>query len=467
MFANMPSMWAGTEQALKLFLEQKASVEADPSIVTQARTAASASLPAESDRSRLLRVIGDVGVISIHGSLVNGGASWLNEFFGLCSYGEISDALVEAAQAPEVKSILLDINSGGGDVAGVEEVATLIKRVDTEIKPVVAHTLGYMCSAAYWLGSSARSIFATATAEVGSISAMIVHQEVSKALEEDGVVVTVFSSGKYKTLGNRYEPLSELAREVIQDRVDTLGRMFTAQVAANRGVGFEVAHGTFGEGRVFTGEEASRIGLIDGVMTFQSVVEKMQGFLDTTEKVCKDVHNVFKGATSMNKVLATTPNTQETSAAADTEAAAPATPETQTAVVTQADTGVAAPSAVQVLTDQLVQARVSQKVAEAQVTTLSKELDDVKAQIAVLTPMVKTSVSRMQVALGMSAEVADMDVTTLVATHENLLTQFESKFRANGIAAVAPADAGSQEKAAEAAAQAALRAARIQATRLK
>ena len=123
-------------------------------------------------------------------------------------------------------------------------------------------------------------------------------------------------------------------------------------------------------------------------------------------------------------------------------------------------------AALSMLADQLVESRTELARAKEAMEASAGIVQTLKAEIEAMRPVVTNSVSRMQIALGMSGEVAEMNLTSLISHHENLRTQYETKFRVGGVAAVTPVDA-EDANSAVASAEEARRAARIKAARLK
>jgi len=162
-------LWAGTEQSL----------EAYNAAVTRAELKADGMQWQQSDPEalpHLLDIQGDVGIISIKGSLTNDD-SFMSMLRGATSYNDIRHAVVAAATNPDVKAILLDIDSGGGAVNGVMDTSKLIRMVHDNLKPVTAYGSGSLYSGAYWLGMAAGSVYAGETTGVGSIGVIAAHME--------------------------------------------------------------------------------------------------------------------------------------------------------------------------------------------------------------------------------------------------------------------------------------------------
>jgi signal peptide peptidase SppA len=207
-------------------------------------------------------------------------ANMMTEVSGATSaekFGAMFSALVDDSN---IGAIVLDVNSPGGQVNGIADAAQRIYEARGK-KPIVAVANHLMASAAYWIGSAADEIVMAPDAEVGSIGVFAVHQDVSKALEQDGVKVSIIKAGKYKTEGNPFEPLSEEARGVMQERVHEAYEGFIGAVARHRDVGVEDVRGGYGEGRVVGAKQALRLGMADRVETLEQTVYRLLGQMST------------------------------------------------------------------------------------------------------------------------------------------------------------------------------------------
>jgi len=222
----------------------------------------------EEKTPRLPRVEGKVAVIPIHGTIGHRRSSgyWAD------TYSEdIAKYLSEVVAGPGVGAAILDIDSPGGTVAGLSEVADAVNAVKAT-KPIYAVANPEAASAAYHIASQATKLFATPSGEVGSIGVWAAHQDVSAMLEQAGVKVSIISAGKYKTEGNPFEPLSDDAREEIQRNVDMHYDRFLGAVASGRGVNKSVVREQFGQGRMIEADRAKELGMIDGIATMGEVV---------------------------------------------------------------------------------------------------------------------------------------------------------------------------------------------------
>jgi signal peptide peptidase SppA len=215
---------------------------------------------------------GAIAVIPVHGAIVQR-ASQINICDGGTSTQQISAALADASADDTVSQILLDIDSPGGSVYGVQELAAEIQQAK---KPVIAVANSLAASAAYWIGCAATEFYVTPGGEVGSIGVWQAHQDWSKAMEEEGVSITLISAGKFKVEGNPYQPLDAEAQSFMQSRVDDYYAAFTKGVAKGRKVGIDQVRNGMGQGRVLGADQAMSERMVDGIATFDDVVAKMQ-----------------------------------------------------------------------------------------------------------------------------------------------------------------------------------------------
>ena len=194
---------------------------------------------------------------------------------GTASTQQFSNMLRAALQDETVSQILIDIDSPGGSVYGVAELADEIVSARAK-KPVVAIANSLAASAAYWIGCSASEFYVTPGGEVGSIGVWQAHQDYSKAMDEAGVKTTLISAGKFKVEGNPYAPLDEEAQGFMQSRVDDYYAAFTKAVAKGRGVPISQVRDGMGQGRVLGADAALASSMVDGIATFDDVVKKMR-----------------------------------------------------------------------------------------------------------------------------------------------------------------------------------------------
>lgn len=219
--------------------------------------------------------IGSVSIIAVYGVIENH-SDWFMEMFGDCvSVDSLRQTLSAELGDPNVRAVILEIDSPGGTVAGVTELAAEIRAVRGGQKPIIAVANTTAASAAYWIGSQADEFVVTPSGQVGSIGVYAVHQEVSRMLEEMGVATTLISAGPYKTEGNEYEPLTDAAKADIQGRVDAAYTQFVADVAAGRRVSVDEVVANYGGGRVLVAKDAKTAGMVDRIETLAQTVQRL------------------------------------------------------------------------------------------------------------------------------------------------------------------------------------------------
>lgn len=193
-------------------------------------------------------------------------------FFSATSLDWFSSTFLQALRDPNVLAIVLDVDSPGGSVFGVDELSERIFE-SRKIKPVVAVANNIMASAAYWIASAAEKVFVSPSGLVGSVGVIAHHEEFSEQLKMMGVGIETVVAGKFKDEMSPLRPLELSAREHLQNQVDSYYSMFLKAVARNRGVSVSDVRGGYGEGRVLTSGAARASGLVDRVQTLQATLD--------------------------------------------------------------------------------------------------------------------------------------------------------------------------------------------------
>ena len=209
-------------------------------------------------------VVDGIAVIEIAGVLIHRGG-WIGQSSGQTSYEGIAAQIEAAASDPAVRAIALEIDSFGGEVAGVFDLADRIRAI-RGTKPVWAFVAEHAFSAGYALASQADRILLPRTGAVGSIGVVVMHADLSGQLDQDGVRVTLVHSGQHKVDGNPYEPLPENVRDDIQREIDVLRFLFAETVAAGRAGRLSQDAALATEAATFRGTDAIATGLADEVI---------------------------------------------------------------------------------------------------------------------------------------------------------------------------------------------------------
>ena len=179
----------------------------------------------------------------------------------ITGYNYINQYLTKANNDPFVDEIVLDIDSGGGYVKGLDDVIETIANLS---KPITTYASGDMYSAAYYLGSSTDNITAEKDSGIGSIGVYVVHSEDSKALEKWGETYSIFRSGKWKGAFNWFSPLAKHEKERLQQGVDEAATLFFNHVAYKRDI--DTMTIADWQGDTFSATKAKELGLIDEIV---------------------------------------------------------------------------------------------------------------------------------------------------------------------------------------------------------
>lgn len=217
---------------------------------------------------------GTVAVVPVHGLLAQR-ANVLTDVSGASSSEQIGRAFATAVHDPQVSAVVLDVDSPGGSVFGIEELARAIYEARGE-KPIVAVANSQATSAAYWIASAADSIVVTPGGQVGSIGVFAEHEDRSAAAERDGVRTTLVRAGRFKAEDHPSLPFNEDARAAWQHKVDHYYDLFVKAVARGRGVAPSAVRDGFGEGRTLVAPDALAAGMVDRIDTLEATVTRLQ-----------------------------------------------------------------------------------------------------------------------------------------------------------------------------------------------
>lgn len=205
----------------------------------------------------------NVAVLPVRGSLF--AENGLDPASGSTGYDGLSYKLRYAGADPNVRGVAFDIDSPGGECVDLMELCTQIRGFN---KPVAAIVRGMACSAAYAIAASTGpgNLYAPDYARIGHIGAIIMHADFSGALKQDGIVVTMITSGEHKADGSPYAPLGEEIAQTLQAEVDTAAAAFIAHVADSRGMDAGAIRDQ--QARYYFGEGAAAQGLVDHQMSW-------------------------------------------------------------------------------------------------------------------------------------------------------------------------------------------------------
>jgi signal peptide peptidase SppA len=222
-----------------------------------------------------------VAVIPIYGLLMKS-AGFFSSFLGATSYERIAKAVNVALDDPEAKSILLDIDSTGGEVSGLFDLADFIYE-SRNIKPIYAIANDYAFSAAYAIASAASKIFVNRTSGVGSIGVIATHIDQSAYDKKEGIKYTTIFAGDKKNDLSPHEPISDEATADLQKEVDRLYKMFVDLVARNRNISTAQIRAT--QAALYYGADSLSLGLADEVADFRKCLSIIRAGLSPDAKI--------------------------------------------------------------------------------------------------------------------------------------------------------------------------------------
>ncbi len=217
------------------------------------------------DSSATLR--GDVAVVSINGPIFRY-ASMFSEISGATSIEQATLDLQAALNDPQIRAVVLDIDSPGGVLAGVSDFAKAV-RAGAARKHVVGFVGGMGASAAFWIASAARELIVSDTAVVGSVGVIS-----TVVVDDNAKVVEIVST---QSPQKRPDLRTDAGRKVVQKVVDDLANVFIDSVARYRGTSATNVLKNYGQGSVLVGRAAVEAGMADGVGTFESVLASFDG----------------------------------------------------------------------------------------------------------------------------------------------------------------------------------------------
>lgn len=205
-------------------------------------------------------VAGSVAILAVEGVILPK-CSGLDTLCGAYSLEDFKSNLQAIANDTQIKSVILNFDSPGGSVRGLPEATDAINAL-ASVKPVYSYVgAGCVCaSAAYWMASQSSGIFASTSAQTGSIGVFVKFIDQSKAFAMEGLQVEIFKAGDQKAMGIPGTSLSDADKATIQDNVNKTYAQFTSVINAKRP---QVAKTTM-QGLAYDTDDAVKLGLVDG-----------------------------------------------------------------------------------------------------------------------------------------------------------------------------------------------------------
>ncbi|MDF2953410.1 MAG: Periplasmic serine protease [Thermodesulfobacterium sp.] len=190
-------------------------------------------------------------------------------------------AIKEMAKKDSIKAIVVRIDSPGGSVGASQEIFEELKKT-RRIKPVVVSMGSVAASGGFYVALGGKKIFASPGTITGSIGVVLELPNIEKLLKKIGVETETIKSGAYKDTGSIYRPLTPEERKYLVQKVKLIHDQFIRTISEERKISLEKVK-EIADGRIFTGEEALALGLIDKLGNFWDAVEEAKKMAKVTE----------------------------------------------------------------------------------------------------------------------------------------------------------------------------------------
>lgn len=251
-----------------------------------------------------------IAIIPVIGTLVRRTVG-LEAQSGLTSYTNIGQQLAEAVADPNIKAIILDIDSPGGEAGGAFDLADQIYTA-RKAKPIWAVANEGAFSAAYAIAAAASKIYVSQTGGVGSIGVIAVHLDRSQAEADAGLKYTAIYAGAHKNDLSPHEPLSDPARATLQTEVDRVYELFVSTVSRTRGLTSDTIKST--EAGLFFGADAVAAGLADKLGTFDDAYADLRSRLTQQRQALSPIRNIKRKDKTMTDPVQSSAETQSVDA---------------------------------------------------------------------------------------------------------------------------------------------------------
>lgn len=423
------------------------------------------------DYRYMLSAHGDVAVMQVYGSLVPK-ESWMNRYFGMVSYEEIRNAAISAAESG-ARAILMDFDTGGGAVSGIGELSDFLHDFSNNVAPVYSYTGANMLSAGYWLGAVGKKVFSSDMALSGSIGVISSHFSYARMLKEQGIDVTMFRKGEFKALGSPYEQLDDKAKADIEARLGGYYDKFLAHVSQGRGIAVPTLIETAAEGRVFMGDDAIKVGLVDVVTSFDKAIAQIQSEVgDRKPRIAVPTHSTSMAGNDMKRKLndaglaAVASGVDQAVALIDPKLSEEVTEETVVEQPAEVAPAEAAPEGDEedgakaedkpkvqaedkpkstgndsAMIDRLIELTAKLTTAEAELAALKTADATRDTQFKALMKIAVDSVNRMELPLGRTvSDLKSADAAAVLSTYQNVISAFNSQFKVGAVSEVPAAD---------------------------
>ena len=189
-----------------------------------------------------------------------------------------------ALNDPDVRALVINADTPGGAVEGTPDLAEVIYNA-RGTKPVLGWSDGTIASAGIWVVSAVDKVYISSdVVPTGSIGVVTQHTDYSRQEKKNGVKTTEITAGKYKRIASPYSPLSNEGKATIQGQLDYIYSGFVDAVSKHRGMDIEDVLSRAADGRIFIGRQGIEAGLVDGIKSFNEVMQEARELASGSRK---------------------------------------------------------------------------------------------------------------------------------------------------------------------------------------
>lgn len=185
----------------------------------------------------------------------------------------VLEQLEKAMENPNIRAVVIRINSPGGSVAATQEIYQKVWKLRKKNIPIVASVSEVAASGGYYVASACNEIMANHGSITGSIGVIAMSANLQELFKKLGISMTIIKSGKYKDVLSSHRELYPEEREFLQEMIDSSYQKFLKDIALGRNMNISEIK-PYADGRVFTGKTAKEYGLIDNLGTFDDALSR-------------------------------------------------------------------------------------------------------------------------------------------------------------------------------------------------
>ena len=305
--------------------DEQGAIDMGQKLRVDARTYNKTRVNAWGEEEILFQVVDGIALLDVKGTLAHK-SGYLKPYSGMTGYDGIINRAAMMFAESDVKGVLMDMHTPGGEVSGCFDTADRLRQLSQQAsKPIWSMACDSACSAGMALASAANRRLITQTGYVGSVGVVMAHASYQNYLEEEGIKVTLIHSGARKVDGNPYEDLPDEVLSRFQADTDALRQQFAELVARNLGITTEAVLAT--EAAVFRGQAAIDVGFADALVNGHEALAEFSEFLSSQGRVTTLGVNRMTGTTTAPTAEAAPPAQASSPAPATVDTAATASAE--------------------------------------------------------------------------------------------------------------------------------------------